>query len=547
MSLPDSVILGPGVTLGRNVRFTGFANLYGCVVGDDCLIGPFVEIQRDASVGSRVKIQSHAFVCSGVRIEDEAFIGHGVMFTNDRYPRSTNPDGSLKGGEDWTCEPTFVGRRASIGSNATILCGVRIGADAVVGAGSVVVADVPPRAVVAGNPSKILRFLDNNEDEHPVKTTLPVPFLDLPAQNRALREDILAMVGRALDKAQFIGGPEVSGFEAEFAAFTGVPHCVGVGSGTDALRLALLAMGVGPGDAVVTVPNTFIATVEAISQAGGVPVFVDIDPRTCLMDPGRLEELLLARQRAGLAPPKAVVPVHLYGQCADMVALTALAGRFGFALLEDAAQAHGASRAGRAAGAVGQAAAFSFYPGKNLGACGEAGAVTTADPGLADAVRMLRDHGQKEKYIHRLEGYNARLDAIQAGVLRLKLRRLAGWNARRREIAARYLEAFADLPAVRPVQPAPDSLPVWHLFVVHVPQRDLVRQRLAARDIQTGLHYPVPLHLQQCYARLGYKAGDFPEAERSAASLLSLPMFPEMTAAQTEAVIAAVRDAVEGL
>ena len=370
-----------------------------------------------------------------------------------------------------------------------------------------------------------------------------IPFLDLPRQHAALKDELLAVMARALDTAGFIGGAEVAGFEAEFAAFCGPGlACAGVGSGTDALRLALSALGVGPGDLVLTVPNTFIATTEAISHTGAQFAFVDVEPDTSLMDMGLLARELARRAASGGTDrmPKAVVPVHLYGQLADMTALMELSARYGFLVLEDAAQAHGASRDGHAPGSLGHAAAFSFYPGKNLGACGEAGAVVSRDPGLADTVRVLRDHGQAQKYLHRLEGANARLDAIQAGFLRVKLPHLAGWNKRRRALAARFDAAFAGLPWLRPVAIRPGSTPARHLYVIHVPDRGALAAHLLDQGIHTGLHYPLPLHLQQCYAHLGLGPGSLPVAEDLARKLLSLPLFPEMTDAQAERIISTI-------
>ncbi len=364
-----------------------------------------------------------------------------------------------------------------------------------------------------------------------------VPFLDLAGQHRALRGELMAVFERALERAAFVGGEEVEGFEAEFAAFGGHRHVVGVANGTDALRLALQALGVRPGDRVVTVPNTFIATTEAISHAGARIEFVDVDPATCLMDPNCLEDHL-----AKTGPAACVLPVHLYGQVCDMDAIMAIARRYGLKVLEDAAQAHGATYKGRGAGTFGDAAAFSFYPGKNLGACGEAGAVATGDASIAERVRMLRDHGQDGKYRHRLEGANSRLDSIQAGFLRVKLKHLAEWNAARRRIAARYDAAFRGLGGIEPVAAAAHGVPSRHLYVVHADDRDALRAHLSARGIQTGLHYPVALHRQECYRALGLPEGSFPHAERSAARVLSLPLYPGMSAAQVEAVIGAVRE-----
>lgn len=376
--------------------------------------------------------------------------------------------------------------------------------------------------------------------------TAEVPFLDLVAQHRDLRTELLKVVSDALDGAAFVGGREVECFESEFAAFGGYRHVVAVANGTDALRIGLQAMGIGPGHRVVTVPNTFIATTEAISQAGATFEFVDVDPGTCLMDANRLEEHLkwAFERRPSAERPACVLPVHLYGQTADMDAIGALAARFELSVLEDSAQAHGATYKGRFAGTLGHAAGFSFYPAKNLGACGEAGAIATDDPAVADRARMLRDHGQAEKYLHRLEGGNSRIDAIQAGFLRVKLTRLAAWNAARRRIAARYDAAFAAMGGVQPVAVLPHNVSSHHLYVIHIEQRDALRMFLQQRGIRTGLHYPVPLHLQECYRRLGIRTGSFPHAERSAVRLVSLPIFAEMTDAQVEAVVHGVGEFV---
>jgi dTDP-4-amino-4,6-dideoxygalactose transaminase len=382
-----------------------------------------------------------------------------------------------------------------------------------------------------------------------------IPFLDLVTVHRELRAELHGVLDTALDTAGFIGGPVVQEFERAFAECCQTRFCVGMGSGTDALRLALMAAGVQPGDTVVTVPLTFIATAEAISQAGARPDFVDVDERTYTMDPEKLRAYLetactpepgtgrVVSKRTG-SPVTAVVPVHLYGQVADMDPLLELAARYRLLVIEDACQAQGAEyfRQGEArwrkAGSLGRAAAFSFYPGKNLGACGEAGAVTTDDEGVARWCQRLRDHGQSAKYFHDIEGYNARLDAIQAGFLRVKLRHLARWNEERRRAARFYDEAFADAGAtvVRPEVPR-WSRPVYHLYVVRVADRQRLQQDLAAAGIGTGIHYPTPLHLLPPYAGLGYGPGDFPVAEQAAAQVLSLPMFPGLSTEQQEQVV----------
>jgi dTDP-4-amino-4,6-dideoxygalactose transaminase len=382
-----------------------------------------------------------------------------------------------------------------------------------------------------------------------------IPFLDLVTLHAELKDELSAVFNRALESAAFIGGPMVEEFEREFAAYCTTQHCVGVGSGTDALRFALIAAGIGPGAIVLTVPNTFIATTEAISQAGARPDFVDIDERTYNMDPRKLAEYLetkckvdeatgaLMHRKLGL-PVRAIVPVHLYGQTADMDPILELAERYRLVVIEDACQAHGAeyfSRKGncwKKAGSMGRAAAFSFYPGKNLGACGEAGAVTTNDAELAKHVRMLRDHGQNRKYYHEVEGYNGRLDAIQAGILTVKLRHLPEWTERRREAAVRYRELFAQAGVAELAPFEPEwAKAVYHLYVVRVPDREGFMRYMAEAGIGTGIHYPVPLHLQKAYASLGYQAGDFPVAEQTAPEIVSLPMFPQLKAAQQEWVV----------
>jgi dTDP-4-amino-4,6-dideoxygalactose transaminase len=349
-----------------------------------------------------------------------------------------------------------------------------------------------------------------------------VPFLDLKAQNQALKDEILPIWEEILMGAAFIGGPHVKGLEEEFAAACGTSHAVAVGSGTDALRLIFLALGLQSGDEVITVPNTFIATTEAISQAGGKVVFVDVLPGTCNMDPAKLEAAIGPKTRG-------IVPVHLYGQPADVPAIAEIADRFGLWVVEDACQAHLAEVNGRRAGSMGVAGAFSFYPGKNMGACGEAGMVTTDDANLAATVAMLRDHGQSEKYIHVSEGYNGRCDALQAAALRVKLKKLPEWTEARRRHAARYMDLLAPIDGIQLPVVAQGMAPVWHLFVIHLDGREDVRQALGKRGVACGLHYPVSLHLQEAYAWMGLARGSFPAAEASADRLLSLPMFPELT------------------
>ena len=385
-----------------------------------------------------------------------------------------------------------------------------------------------------------------------------VPFLDLVTPHVDEEEEFLSVCREALRTGRFIGGPMVEEFERAFAAFCDAKYCVGVGSGTDALRFALIAAGIRPEDMVVTVPNTFIATTEAISQAGARPMFIDIEPRTCNMDPKRLQEFLTLYcetdprngdtvHRETGRRVSGVIPVHLYGQTADMDAIRAIAERHRLVIIEDACQAHGAKyysrRDGRwrKAGSMGAAAAFSFYPGKNLGACGEAGAVTTDDEAVAGTIRMLRDHGQAKKYIHAMEGYNGRLDAIQAGFLQIKLRRLPSWNEQRRKHADRYAFLLQDSEGIATPYEPEWSRGVYHLYVIRTHERDALQQFLQERGIVTGLHYPIPLHLQEAYAGYGFSAGDFPEAEAASREILSLPMFPGLTKEQQDRVVDAIR------
>ncbi|HEY8645944.1 MAG TPA: DegT/DnrJ/EryC1/StrS family aminotransferase [Gaiellaceae bacterium] len=363
--------------------------------------------------------------------------------------------------------------------------------------------------------------------------TLGVPFLDLSYSHAALREPLLEDIGDLLDTGRFTNGPAVAEFERAFAEYCGVTHCVGVSSGLDALRLGLLSTGIEPGDEVIVPAATFVATLEAVTQAGGVPVIVDVTERDYCLDP---------RAAAAAVGPRthALMPVHLYGQMADMRALRRVADTRGLAIVEDACQAHGSERAGCQAGAAGTAAAFSFYPGKNLGAAGDAGALVTTHDDVAARVRALREHGQTAKYVHAHEGWTARLDTIQAVVLRHKLPLLDEWNAQRREAARFYSQVLAGVgDLMLPPTPA-ESTPVWHLYVVRTADPESLALFLRGRGIGTGRHYPDPVHLTAAYSRLGHRLGDFPVAEAVASECLSLPMFPGIS----EKHLSSVADAV---
>jgi dTDP-4-amino-4,6-dideoxygalactose transaminase len=366
-----------------------------------------------------------------------------------------------------------------------------------------------------------------------------VPFLDLPAQQAAIRDELRAALDAVIDGANFVLGPAVDDFERRFAAYLGVHHCVGVNNGTSALHLALLACGIGPGDEVITTPHTWISTSWAISYVGATPVYADIDPTTFNLDPAQVERRITAKT-------KALLPVHLYGQSADLGALARVAERHGLLLIEDAAQAHGARWQGRRVGSFGRAACFSFYPGKNLGAFGEGGAVVTDDDRLAEHVRRLRDHGQQSRHHHVDLGYNMRMEGVQGAVLAVKLRHLDTWNAARARHARRYHEQLAGTPQLLLPAEGTAGSHVWHLFVVRLPgaARDEVRAGLAAAGVATAIHYPTLVPFQPAYAYLGHRPGDFPVAEAVAASCLSLPMFPELTEAQIDHAAATLRAAL---
>jgi len=381
-----------------------------------------------------------------------------------------------------------------------------------------------------------------------MNTDVAIPFLDLVTPHLELEEELTALFRRVLHTAGFIGGPMVEDFETAFAEFCDVRHAIAVNSGTDALRFAILTSGVLPGDVVLTVPNTFIATTEAISQAGALPEFVDVDEQTYNMSTVMLQlylEKKCVRDKAGKLvslrsdrPVTAIVPVHLYGQIADMDRILELAEEYNLIVIEDACQAHGAEYFSKKenrwmkAGSMGRAAAFSFYPGKNLGACGEAGAITTNDSGMAEKMKMLRDHGQSRKYYHAIEGYNGRLDALQAGILHVKLGHLKAWNESRRTKAADYNRMLSKCDAVRlPWEPS-WSRSVYHLFVIRTDDREGLMKHLKDAGIGSAIHYPVPLHLQKAYASLNYSNGDFPVTEAAATEIVSLPMYPQLTADQ---------------
>lgn len=363
---------------------------------------------------------------------------------------------------------------------------------------------------------------------------MKIPFVDLKSLHHEIEEELSEVFARVLHNSSFVLGPEVQQFEQEFAAYSGTEHCVAVNTGTAALHLVLAAMGIGPGDEVITVPHTFIATAEAITAVGARPVFVDIDPVSFTLDTRLLESAITSRTRA-------IIPVDLYGQVADMDPILEIADRRGIPVVEDACQAHGAEYKGRKAGSFGIAGCFSFYPGKNLGACGEGGAVTTDDSKLAASLRMWRDHGSSKRYEHVFPGLNMRMEGIQGGILSVKLKYLDRWNDQRRHAAAAYTRALAGSGITTPTEMS-YGRHVYHLYVIQSDNRDALRQQLTDAGIESGLHYPIPLHLQQAYRSLGYKEGDFPVTELTRNRILSLPMYPGIQTEAIERVAAELRE-----
>lgn len=364
-----------------------------------------------------------------------------------------------------------------------------------------------------------------------------IPMLDLQAQYRSIQPELDRAVLGVLASGQYVLGREVEAFEQEFAAFCGARHGIAVNTGTSALHLALLANDIGPGDEVITSPHTFVATVSAIVATGATPVLVDIEPLTMTLDPVKVEAAITARTRA-------ILPVHLYGQMADMDALMLLADRHGLVVIEDACQAHGAEYFGKSAGSIGAAGCFSFYPGKNLGACGEGGLVTTNSDALAERIRRLRDWGQSARYHHVEKGFNYRMDAVQGAILRVKLQHLKGWTDARRALGKFYQRQLQGIPGIETPHEADGRRHVYHVFAIRSAERDALAAKLGTAGIQTGLHYPIPVHLQRAHSDLGYQRGDFPEAEAAAGQVLSLPIYPELTFEQARQVTTLVTESM---
>jgi dTDP-4-amino-4,6-dideoxygalactose transaminase/carbonic anhydrase/acetyltransferase-like protein (isoleucine patch superfamily) len=561
----------------------------GAQIGENCNIGQNAFIAGTVRLGQNVKIQNNVSIYDGCTLEDDVFCGPSTVFTNIKTPRSH----IVRRGQ---YVRTHVERRATLGANCTIICGHRIGHDALIGAGAVVTKDVVPYALMVGNPArrtgwvghagvplkpvngdpKLFVCPETGERFQEMSSTIlepladgkddaPIPVLDLKAQHRGIASEIRAAIDRVVASQQFIMGSEVAAFESEVAAYAGAAHAIGCASGSDALLLALMVLDLKPGDEVLTAPYTFFATVGAISRLGLKPVFCDIDPETYNLDARQLAERCTPRTRV-------VMPVHLFGQSADMAPILDLCRNRGIWVIEDAAQALSSRYGEKLAGTLGDLGCYSFFPSKNLGAYGDAGMVVTNNDQWAERLRMLRTHGTKKKYFHDVVGINSRLDALQAAILRVKLPYLDRWSSARRERADMYRQLFSEsglLPAPSgtgagaqgeplasgPVPKGTVRLPreasyghhVYNQFVIRLNagQRGEMREFLKARQIATEIYYPLSMHLQRCFQSLNHVKGDFPHSELATEESLALPMFPELTPEQQSRVVQAIRDAVK--
>ncbi len=513
--ISDSAIV-KDAKIGENSKVWHYANIYGCQIGKNCNIGSYVEIQNDCNIGDNVTISSHSFICSLVDIENDVFIGHGVKTINDIYP----PSKKRTGLSQW--KPTLIKKGAVIGSNATLFP-VVIGENSVVGAGSVVTKDVPDNAIVAGNPAKIIKFIEKKSK---------IPLIDLRAQYFSIKKEIDEAIERVISRCNFISGEGVKNFESKFADYCAKKNCVVVDNGTAALFIVLKCLDVKEGDEVIIPVNTFIATAEAVRLTGARPVFIDIEEKSLLIDTDKIEEKITNKT-------KAIIPVHLYGNVCDMDKIFQISKKHNLLVIEDCAQAHGSKYNGKKA-PVGDIGCFSFFPGKNLGAYGDGGAIVCSDDVTANKFRKYINHGRSEKYYHDSDGFNFRMDNLQAAILEVKLKYLDKWLTSKREIAKKYELAFGEI-----VNRPTNSKQVehsFHLFVLRSKKRDELKKHLEKNNIESGIHYPVPLHLQPALSYLGYKKGDFPLAEKVAEEILSIPMYAELEEKDVEKIIYQVLD-----
>ena len=505
----------------------------GCLVGRNVIIGHAATVENDCEIGDGTRIQTAAYITALSRLGKNVFIAPMVCTTNDNYMGRTEERFKYRKG-------IIVEDGGRIGGNAVVRPGVTVGKEAVVGAGSVVTRDVAPCKIVLGTPARVVKdvppeqliYSVESECQHREEpSAMQVPSFGLTRQNSKLRDELMAAIGEVVDSGQFILGDSVERLEEAITEICGVKHAIAVANGSDALYLALMAADVGPGDEVITTPFTFFATAGAIVRVGAKPVFCDIDPKTYNIDPTRIEGMVTART-------KAILPVHLYGQSADMDPINEIAGRHRLTVIEDAAQAIGAKYKGRPVGSLGDMACISFFPTKNLGAFGDAGMVVTKNDALAERLRKLRVHGSKKKYYHELLGINSRLDALQAAILNVKVKYLRGWIEARRTLAEVYDRGFALVKDVATYpEVAQGMYHVYHQYTIRLPNRDAVQEELRSRGVGSTVYYPLPLHLQPVFQNLGYKLGDFPESERAAEEVLSLPMFPELETCEQEYVV----------
>jgi dTDP-4-amino-4,6-dideoxygalactose transaminase/acetyltransferase-like isoleucine patch superfamily enzyme len=572
VAIHESAYVDRDVTIGAGTCLWHFSHvLPGSTIGARCRIGQNVVIGPRVAVGNNVKIQNNVSIYEGVTLEDDVFCGPSMVFTNIATPRSAfprnRPEDNL---------PTLVKRGASIGANATVVCGCTIGEHALVGAGAVVTRDVRPHAVVYGNPARQRGWAcecgvvlaknscasvscaacgrayevssdacvpraagDRGATRDGSLPNLPVPVCDVRPQEESLRQAIARVIWDVVTNGHYVLGPEVKAFEEEIAEFCGCEHAVGVGNGTDALHLALRALKIGPGDEVITTPFTFVATTEAILMVGAKPVFVDIDPATFNIDAALIEAAITPHTRA-------ILPVHLFGRPCDMDTIMAVAKRHGLKVVEDCAQALGATYRDKPVGTFGDAGCLSFFPSKNLGCMGDGGMVVTNDSALFERVEMLRRHGGRVKYHHEELGINSRLDEVQAAILRVKLPHLRKWNEERRRVAAAYDRAFDSVDGIETPPPCEaEATHVYHQYTIALERRDETGDTLRAAGIGTAVYYPTPLHLQPVHAGLGYRRGDFPAAEAAAARVLSLPVYPGLLHDALERVTRGLLSALE--
>ncbi len=562
----ETAIIDDGAEIGAGTSIWHFSHIMrDARIGENCRIGQNCFVGQGVRIGNNCKIQNNVSIYEGIVIEDHVFCGPSMVFTNVYNPRCEIPRMN-------ELRNTLVKQGATIGANATIRCGAVLGKYSFIGAGAVVLNDVPNYALMAGNPASRVGWMCRcgvrlhtepdsqdqfycsscnskyhlegedmivpNQNRQSIKA---VPLLDLKRQYLSIKAELDNAISDVVASQRFIGGPQVDALEEEARTYCGVKHAIGVSSGTDALLLSLMSLGIGPGDEVITTPFTFFATVGSILRLGAKPVFADIDPLTFNLDPKKVSPLLTDKTRA-------IIPVHLFGQCTDMDPLLEMTRNRGIAVIEDAAQAIGSQYKGKMAGALGTLGCFSFFPSKNLGAFGDGGMVITNDDKLADKIKILKNQGAKPKYYHILLGGNFRLDAIQAAVLRVKLKCLDQWSEKRRYNADYYTKKFSEL-GLTGVDVVPPRIVfekhVFNQFVIRADRRDSLREFLTSRGIGTEIYYPYPMHLQACLKKVKHQLGDFPETERACDSVLALPIYPELEEAQMDFVISHINEFYE--